>query len=225
MDFDRLKQPLRFHAAGDETDVASFGIEDFRCHDAREKSLRGQVSVLDYVGPDDLVLQLSTQQDPIVLAKKPRAATLAEALAAVQARFARPLGRDVQKKLDIEERLVIPLLSLFVERKYTELIQRTILNPGFTTLFVEDSIQFIRFQLDESGAILEAEAAIFVLNGDEPPPEPRRFVFDRPFLLYLQQRQAEQPYFVMWVENPEVLVPDTVRNANAASTNNGEANK
>jgi hypothetical protein len=40
------------------------------------------------------------------------------------------------------------------------------------------------------------------------PPEPRRFVFDRPFLIYLQQRQAQQPYFVMRVENPEVLVPE-----------------
>ena len=80
----------------------------------------------------------------------------------------------MQKELDIEERLVIPLLSLFVERKYTELIGHTLLNPGFTTLFVEDAIQLIRFQLDESGAILEAEAAAVVVNGDEPPPEPRR---------------------------------------------------
>jgi hypothetical protein len=225
MDFDRLKQPLRFHAVDGETDVASFGIEEFRSHDPREKSLRGQVTVLDYVGPDDLVLQLSTQEDPIVLAKMPRTATLAEALAAVQARIAHPLGCDVQEKLDIEERLVIPLLSLFVDRKYTELIGRTCLNPGFTTLFVADATQLIRFQLDESGAILDAEAGIVMLNGDEPPPEPRRFVFDRPFLLYLQQRQAQQPYFVMWVENPEVLVPDAVSNADAASANSGKANE
>ena len=131
----------------------------------------------------------------------------------------------MQTKLDIEERLVIPLLSLFVERKYTELIGRTLLNPGFTTQFIEDATQLIRFQLDESGAILDAEAAVMTLNGDEPPPDPRRFVFDRPFLLYLQQRQAKQPYFVMWVENPEVLVPDAAHKANATSTNNGEANK
>ena len=86
--------------------------------------------MLDYVGPEDFVLQLNTEQDAIVLAKVPRAATLAEALAAVQARIAQPLGRDVQKELDLEEPLVIPLLSLFVERKYTELIGRTVLNPA-----------------------------------------------------------------------------------------------
>jgi len=206
MDFDRLKKPLRFHAAGGDADVASFGIEDFGSHAPREKSLRSQVTVLDYVGPDDFVLKLKPQQDAIVLAKVPRAATLGEVLADVQARIVQPRGRDVQKELDIEERLVAPLLSLFVERKYTELIGHTLLNPGFTEQFVADATQLIRFQLDESGAILDAEAAVVTLNGDEPPPEPRRFVFDRPFLIYLQQRQAEQPYFVMWVENAEVLV-------------------
>ena len=40
MDFDRLKQPLRFHAADGDADVASFGIEDFASHDPRKKSLR-----------------------------------------------------------------------------------------------------------------------------------------------------------------------------------------
>ena len=224
-DFDRLKQPLRFHAADGDANVASFGIETFASHDRREKSLREQVTVLDYVGPEDFVLQLNTQRDAIVLAKVPRAATLAEALAAVQARIAQPLGRDVQKELDLEEPLVIPLLSLFVEREYTELIGRTVLNPGFTTQFIEDAVQLIRFQLDESGAILESEAAVVTLNGDEPPPEPRRFVFDRPFLIYLLERQAKQPYFVMWVENPEVLVPHAVRNTNAVSIGNGNASK
>jgi hypothetical protein len=209
-DFDRLKQPLRFHAADGEADVASFGIEDVASHDRREKSLREQVSVLDYVDRAEFILQLQTRQDNIVLAKIPRVATLAEALAAVEARIARPIGRNVQKKLDLGERLVIPLLSLFVERKYTELIGRTFLNPGFTTLFVADATQLIRFQLDESGATLDAEAAIVALNGDEPPPEPRQFVFDRPFLICLQERQAQQPYFVMWVENPEVLVPHSL---------------
>lgn len=49
--------------------------------------------------------------------------------------------------------------------------------------YIEEAVQLIRFQLDDSGAILESDAAVVMLNGDEPPPEPRRFVFDRPFLI------------------------------------------
>jgi hypothetical protein len=205
--FDRMKQPLRFHSAEGDADVQSFGIEDFRSHRPREKDLRRQVSILDYVSREEFVLQLETMLDHIVLARVPRAATLAEALAAVKARIAEPVGRDVQGELDLEERLEIPLLSLFVEREYTELMGRSVLNSGFTTLFVADATQLIRFQLDESGAIVESEAQMEFLNGDHPPPEPRQFLFDGPFLIYLQERKAQQPYFVMWVENAEVLVP------------------
>lgn len=207
LDFDRLKEPLHFHGVDGEVEVACFGIEDFDSHDPREDDLRDQVDVLDYVGPDDFVLQLQPTHDTIVLAKVPRANTLGEALATVQTRISQPLGRNVKKYLDTEEQLVIPLLTLYVRRTYTELTARKLLNPGFSKLPLVEAIQLIRFQLDESGAILDAEAALGYFNGDEDPPAPRRFVFDRPFLIYLQQQNATQPYFVMWVENVEVLVP------------------
>ena len=37
--------------------------------------------------------------------------------------------------------------------------------------------------------------------------EPRRLAFDRPFLLYLKERESDVPYFAMWIENEEVLEP------------------
>jgi hypothetical protein len=53
----------------------------------------------------------------------------------------------------------------------------------------------------------QSDARIAVANGDPPPPtKPRHFVFDRPFLIYLRERQAEQPYLTVWVESPELLV-------------------
>ena len=206
MDFDRLKQPMQFRAADTEVDVASFGIEDFASHDRREKELRKQVTVFDYVSDNDFIIQLTTKQDAIILAKIPRSATLAKTLAQVKTRSRQPIGHDVQKSLDLEEPLVVPVISLFVERKYSELVGRNFRNPGFTDKDIVAAMQLIRFQLDESGAVLEGEAVVVTWNGDEPPPQPRRFVFDRPFLIYLQEREAKQPYFVMWVENPEVLV-------------------
>jgi hypothetical protein len=32
-------------------------------------------------------------------------------------------------------------------------------------------------------------------------------VFDKPFLVVLERADAMSPYFVMWVDNPELLVP------------------
>jgi len=39
------------------------------------------------------------------------------------------------------------------------------------------------------------------------PKEPKHFYFGRPFFLYLKKRDAQHPFFVMWVDNAELLVP------------------
>jgi hypothetical protein len=31
------------------------------------------------------------------------------------------------------------------------------------------------------------------------------FIFDRPFLIVVKKRGAEHPFFVMWVDNAELL--------------------
>jgi hypothetical protein len=37
-------------------------------------------------------------------------------------------------------------------------------------------------------------------------PEPRRFVFDSPFLLFIKEPQARYPYLALWINNSELLV-------------------
>ena len=44
-----------------------------------------------------------------------------------------------------------------------------------------------------------------VFDGVDAPPKPRRFVFDKPFLLYLKESQADEPYLVMWIANAEFM--------------------
>jgi hypothetical protein len=41
------------------------------------------------------------------------------------------------------------------------------------------------------------------------PPEPQRYAVDGPFLIYLQKHGAAHPFFVMWVDNAELLQPDS----------------
>ena len=60
---------------------------------------------------------------------------------------------------------------------------------------------FLRKKTDETGAELESKA-IFV-----SALPPRKFIFDKPFLLMLIRQDASMPYFVLWVNNADVLVP------------------
>lgn len=206
LSFDRLAKPLNIRETNRVVNVFSFGIQDVASHGPREEELRKQVTVLDYVNDDDFVIRLVTPREYVVLAKVSRNGTLGEMLADVRGRVTRPRGRNVSPELAIEETIAVPLLSLFVEQEYQELMGRTLQNQRFSGLPIVSARQLIHFQLDESGAILESEAELQFLNGDEPPPRPRHFVFDEPFLIYLQESPSQEPYLVMWVENSELMV-------------------
>lgn len=206
--FDRHPKPLRFKSAHGETPVASFGILAPGSTEIHEESLRGQVEVLDYSTDDDFVVRLKTQSDWIVLAKLPPKESLEQTWQSIVSRIGKPLGGVTPPPLLPDERFIVPQVALFVERDYHELLGKGILNLPGVRLIV-GAKQFIKFQLDESGAKLESGAETIADSGPSGPPrppKPRHFVFDRPFLLALQQRNAEQPYFVMWIANAELLV-------------------
>jgi hypothetical protein len=206
--FDKLPTPLRFQTPQGETPVVSFGIQTPKSTEIHEEILRGQVEVLDYFSDDDFVLRLKTQSDWIVLAKLPPKETLEQTWQTVVSRIRKPLGGVTPPPLLPDERFIVPQVALFVERDYHELLGSTFENlPGCHTLI--GAKQYIKFQLDESGAKLESGAETIGDSGPAGPPrppKPRHFVFDRPFLLALQQQNAEQPYFVMWIANAELLV-------------------
>ncbi len=47
----------------------------------------------------------------------------------------------------------------------------------------------------------------FGCSAPAPPPAVKHvMIFDEPFLILLQRREADVPYFAMWVANPELLV-------------------
>jgi hypothetical protein len=41
--------------------------------------------------------------------------------------------------------------------------------------------------------------------GGPPPNVPRRFVYDRPFFLFLWRDQAEWPYFGAWIGDDSAM--------------------
>jgi hypothetical protein len=54
--------------------------------------------------------------------------------------------------------------------------------------------------LDRSGAVLKSESS------DVVAAIPKVFSFNKPFLIYIKKRQPDaQPFFVMWVDNAELL--------------------
>jgi hypothetical protein len=115
--------------------------------------------------------------------------------------------KDWQKGFGGEDALVIPLLNFDLWQEYDALYKEVVtpgpLQDGRVVLAIQD----IRFRLDECGAILKSEARMVEKKCEAKSDGPRQFIFDKPFLLLLERHGAKQPYFAIWVDNPELLVP------------------
>jgi hypothetical protein len=94
--------------------------------------------------------------------------------------------------------LEVPEMVWRIDHRFLELIGKRLANVNQD---IVEALQIVEFRLDRSGARVESDALMATKR------DPSRFVFDRPFLVYMQKRGAEHPFFVMWVDNAELLVP------------------
>jgi uncharacterized membrane protein len=213
--FDK-REPLRFKTAeGQEAKVGAFGIEEK--HEYAYRALREQVGILhwlrkngDYEHLAEFVVDLC-QESPtqIVVACVPLKATLAEMLDDVKEKtreFARKAGQapfvdECPVEFGIRDVLLVPNLNWEVRHHFAELegTDKRLLNEGFRSYYIARAIQSIRFRLDRSGAELASEAQV------PCKPMATYYVCDRPFLIVAKKRGAERPFFVMWVDNAELL--------------------
>ena len=208
--FETLNFPVPFERLDDGTlqfagaTVAAFGMGEGKPHHER---MAANVSVLDYRGPDDFVIELTTKSpaDHLVLAKVTPGRTLAETVAAVARRRAAAtptaaLPADV---------LVVPKMDFDLTRTLHELVGRSVLAP--TALVVEGAAllhgeQTVRFRMNEVGVILQSETSMSIACSVAARPVPTHtMVFDKPFLLMLSRGASRPPYFAMWVATAELL--------------------
>jgi hypothetical protein len=108
---------------------------------------------------------------------------------------------DWNGSLGPNDTVLVPNMHFQIQHHFRELEGRdkVFLNPALSGLYLADAIQLIHFRLDRSGVAMSSwalQAARAVA---------KHYRFDRPFLLCLQRRGAQAPYFVMWVDNAELL--------------------
>jgi len=198
--FDNKKRFLFTSSSGKEAAVLSFGIrtEDTNKDDILE-TFRGQPLIL-FVSKDrtEFAVDVCKHSEPnqLVLARLPRRSTLVEMASEVQSRGT---GRS---SLGFEDTLLIPTMHWRVEHRFTELEgqDKLLLNPSLRGLYSAIAWQTLDFKMDRKGAEVASEAGHVWLNGG-----PHHYHFDRPFLIYLRKRDAKYPFFVMWVDNAELL--------------------
>lgn len=113
---------------------------------------------------------------------------------------AQPLG-EYEWKLGPNSNMLVPNLNWSLSHHFSQLegADKRLLNEGFESFFIGAAMQTVEFRLERSGVELESEAGV-AIRGLTPD-----FYFDHPFLIVVKKRGAERPFFVMWVDNAELL--------------------
>jgi hypothetical protein len=204
-------RPLFFvPSTGDARPVRSFG--NTKREPPPEGDLARQPELLfqrrsetDRYMAEEFAIDLDRHSQPnqIVVACVPKGATLLETYAALQAKIAAfpadPAGRDLSHAV-----LTVPNLNWRIDHRFRELEgpDKAFDQAPLQGSFLDTARQTIDFRLDRSGAELTSSASIW--NKSAPPAV---YNLDRPFLIYLKNRAARQPFFVLWVDNAELLEP------------------
>lgn len=196
--FNSPKEYLNFK--GDK--VIFFGIKQLAKRDAQEMEAAEQVLVYDFQSNDDFILELKTdnKEHRLFLAKIPPKETLKTTIQIVKDR----VKNSKPESMEPPSNLGIPKINFDIFHDYDELIGRklNVNNDRFSGLPLDVFIQEINFNLDEKGASLVSYSNIVYSSRGR-----RDFIFNKPFLIMIQYKDSEWPYFALWVDNSELLVP------------------
>jgi len=200
--FESLESPIEFESNGQINNVRAFGIRRFSRSEEHE-NIAKQVSVIDYKDSDDFIIILASEsfEDEIILAKMTPASTLLKMIEAVERRIVEAEPDEMRNR----DTLQIPKFNFDITHSYNELIGKFFINRDFEDYFITEALQNIRFKLDEKGALLKSEARI---RGKPISPRPKLLIFDKPFLLYMKEKNGIHPYFAVWVDNAELMVSE-----------------
>jgi hypothetical protein len=214
----KFAQPLFDHAkavdftdsAGRDTPVGTFGFYAGDEDASVNRQIREQIAVLyeqamtSAVSPNTFqcVLDMDAKSPTqLILALVPPQATLAKTLEYVQQKTQDYKG---PRQLTGNE-LVIPNLNWKIDHEFAELqgTDKILLNRGWENYFVSEARQITSFRLDRSGAAVASESWMG-MRFLAMPMAPR-YHFTRPFLIIMKNRASKTPFFVMWVDNAELL--------------------
>jgi hypothetical protein len=193
--------------AGRRAKVRSFGVRDR--DDYAYWALRNQIAVLyrsrDEHRPQEKVGEFildpcaSSQPNQLVLACIPSKPTLAQTLGDVEERITSSPRQEWARRFGPRDVLLVPSMRWRIGHHFRELEDKRYLNPAVGGMYLSDALQTIEFGMDRGGAELASEAKHHVA----PPKSVYRL--DRSFLMYMKRRGAKHPFFIIWVDNAELL--------------------
>jgi hypothetical protein len=199
--FDSRKPLLFSDGSGRTIGVNAFGVrpEDEYAYNRLRERVEVVFETRDRKNPSavpEFVVDPCRTSAPnqILLAMVPRRKTLRETWAYVRTKLL-PDGPPLMPN----DTLLVPNIRCEMVQEFEALEGRRLRNPGLSGMRIDVARQAIEFRLNRGGAELGSEAQVMAV------PVPTHYHFDRPFLVVMRKRGADHPFFLLWVDNREIL--------------------
>lgn len=197
--------------------VKAFGIDCYYKNIGKHASLYEQFKIIECEPQAKTVVLTNAKcNDIIVLTTRKPEGTLIETFNSIQKTIKSGMTKTAQnskfpescyenisrlKSMMDQDELKIPVISFNVSHEFDELCDKNLENAGFKDHKLTRARQKTKFRLSEAGVELKSESMMYYTKGDGP----EQYNFGSPFTLYLQERNTELPYFMMYIDNEELL--------------------
>ena len=185
-----------------EKDV-SFEKEKVKGFYARNLEQRENIGILKYWDDDRFIINLKLKDDgdELILAKGFAREDPEEALTKINT-----YKRERPSWMSNDDQFAMPKLHLNHRRDYIRLTGKFLANEGFEKYFLAQMFENIKFDMDHKGARVENEAGIVVGAGwGGQKPKIKKFILDKPFWVLMKRKNSQLPYFVLGVQNSELM--------------------
>lgn len=205
--FSKTLQKVNSGILFDGARVKAFGMNtlDYEIEDFTQ--------ILFYKDDDNFILQLTpgdTSNQIIFVKGLQNIKTLAQAIKQTniltqQGGLQRHSNNELWKYRFYEtDSFVIPVIRFNIETNYKGLEGMTFA-AGDKKQTIKTAYQRTAFSLDENGAIIESAALVAAADSVAAPLHPKKLIFDKPFFIIIKHTAQANPYFVMKVENGELM--------------------
>jgi len=201
----KIDEPILF----DKTKVSAFGMQSY------DEEAVEFTQILYYKDDDHFILKLTPKDDQheIQLVKGITGiVSLADALSKTNSLI--DLGKKEKNSsesswkysLNEIDMFSIPIIKFNIEKNYGE-IEGQVFTTNNKIHHVEIAYQRTGFILNENGAVVESESYTMTDSADAEPIkiQPKKMVLDKPFFIIIKRGKSHYPYFVMRVQNSELL--------------------
>ena len=209
-----LKKEFEFPKEFTELENGEFGnysnVKYFGIDNTTSDEVRNQVEVLYYNSKDDFAIKLITKgNDEVIISRGNNENTFKEIYDGIEEKSESYEGN---KEFAENDTLKIPNITFDLKEEFKELEAQPFEFSNGDIYEIETALQTIKFKLDKKGGEIKSEAGMMVRETAIATDEPREFLVDDTFTIFLKENSKELPYFAAKISDISSVQSDVNKN-------------